>query len=268
MPKVTDAQMEQWRAAIGREQTETARLDGAALERFAKAIGCDGPPRLGHWACFLPSPDDKDIGPDGHPRRGAFLPAVSLERRMFASSEIVFHEPLMPGADATRTSRVADLSHKQGASGDLIFAKVAIRIEQDGVLRVSETQTYVYRDTGAPIPLPDCDPHRDQEESWTPQEVNLFRFSAATGNAHRIHYDLPYARDIEGYPALVVHGPFTAARLGERAARDGTLASFDFRASAPMFCGQPIALRKVSEGHYEAVRCDGVTGMTAHATFR
>ena len=267
MGEVTHAQVAEWRKAIGREQAEKERLDPLALRRFAQAIDCEGPSALGHCAFFLPSPDDADIGPDGHPRRGGFLPDISLERRMFAASEIAFHHPLRTDADAVQTSRIADVTHKQGESGDLVFATVEKRIEQTGALCLIETQTYVYRDPGAPVTLPLCSDDRAMH-GWTPQEVNLFRFSAATGNAHRIHYDLPYARDVEGYPALLVHGPFTAAKLADLAAQDGKLASFAFRASAPLFCGQPVRLEKSGDGQYDAIRCDGVTAMTAKATFR
>ena len=268
MSSVTDAQVAKWREAIGREQVEEERLDPPGLQRFAKAVGSDTQPALGHWAFFLPSPTDADVGPDGHPRRGGFLPDISLERRMFAASEIAFHHRLVTEADATQTSRVVDVSHKRGASGDLVFVKVEKRIEQAGTLCITETQTYVYRDPGAPVTLPECTDNNISKASWTPYEVNLFRFSAATGNAHRIHYDLPYTRNVEGYPALIVHGPFTAAKLGDLAGQEGELATFAFRANAPLFCGQPIQLKTAGEGQFEAIRCDGVQAMTASATFR
>ena len=268
MTVITEAQVAQWREAIGRERVEEERLDPLSWQRFAKAVGCKNYPALGHWAFFLPSPDDEDIGPDGHPRRGGFLPDVTLERRMFAASEIEMHHPLKAGVDAAQTSRVADVTRKQGASGDLVFAKVEKFIEQAGRLCIAETQAYVYRDAGAPVTLPICEDSHPDEATWTPQEVNLFRFSAATGNAHRIHYDLPYTRDVEGYPALIVHGPFTAAKLADLASRDGELASFTFRASAPLFCGQPVRLERSGDDRYDAIRCDGVTAVTARATFR
>ena len=269
MSAVIEAQLAQWRDAIGREEVEEQVLSAQALERFARAIGHsgEGPVPLGHWAFFTPSPDDNAIGSDGHPRRGAFLPDVTLERRMFAASEMRFHQPLVTGTSATITSRVADIAHKRGASGDLVFAKVDKRIEQGGAICVRETQTFVYRNPGASVLLPTCQDERAQEGDWTPNEVNLFRFSAATGNAHRIHYDLAYARDVENYPALIVHGPFTAAKLASLAMQQGSLAGFAFKAKAPLFCGQPIRLRSSDDGQFEAVRCDGVTAMSAWATY-
>ena len=98
---------------------------------------------------------------------------------------------------------------------------------------------------------------------WTPTSVDLFRFSAVTFNSHRIHYDLPYATADEGYPGLVVHGPFTAAKLFARAQAQGPISSFGFQAKAPLFEGQPIRLSSPTEGEVAAIRCDGATAMSA-----
>ena len=271
MAGVTEAQLSQWQNAVGREVVEDEVLDPIALRRFARAVGCrderDGVP-LGHWAFFLPNPLDDVIGPDGHPRRGDFLPDVTLPRRMYAASSIEFLSEIETTKSARQTSRVAELTHKAGRSGDLVFAKVEKRLEQNGELRVREVQTYVYRDEGEPAAMPVPAEDAPEGELWHPDEVNLFRFSAATNNGHRIHYDLPYTTKVEGYPALIIHGPFTAAKLAAFAMRDGALSKFSFRAMAPLFLGQPVALRRTGTGEYDAVRCDGVTGMTAKAEFR
>ncbi len=271
MSDISTAQIDQWQDAIGREQVAEEVLDPRALRRFAQAVGCkdetDSPP-LPHWAYFLPSPLDGEIGPDGHPRRGDFLPDITLPRRMYAGAEIEFVAGLELGTAARQTMRLADLTHKSGRTGDLVFAKVEKRLEQGGELRVREVQTYVYRDEGGSVPMPAPAADIPDGELWQPDEVNLFRFSAATGNGHRIHYDHPYTTQVEGYPALIVHGPFTAAKLAQLAMRDGTLASFAFRAKAPLFLGQPIFLKPAAENTVEAVRCDGVTAMTAEVTYR
>ena len=271
MARVTQEQVVQWQQAVGREEGAEQVLDAAALRRFAQAVGVDdethGPP-LPHWAYFLPSPLDDEIGADGHPRRGDFLPEDSLPRRMYAGASMEFVGDIELGKEARQTSRVAELTHKAGRSGDLVFAKVEKRLEQGGALKVREVQTYVYRDEGEPVgmPLPADTP--PEGELWQPDEVNLFRFSAATANGHRIHYDHPYTTQVEGYPALIVHGPFTAAKLAALAMRPGPLASFAFRAMAPLFLGQPIYLRRTEERQFEAIRCDGVIAMTAEATYR
>ena len=263
--------IEEWQAAVGREASETQILDPLALQRYARAVGLDdagdGVP-LPHWAFFLPCPRDGEIGPDGHPKRGDFLPAITLPRRMFASAAMHFDGPLEMGCEAHLVSRVASVEQKTGHSGALVFAEVERVLEQGGVARVREKQTYVYRDWGAPVPLPDIADPLPDGELWEPDTVALFRFSAATFNGHRIHYDLPYTREVEGYPALIVHGPFTAAKLAKMAMREGELAAFSFRAMAPLFLGQPIALRRAGDDMFEAVRADGTVAMQARVAFR
>ena len=271
MGRITPEQLARWQQAVGREEVAEQLLDAAALRRFAQAVGLDdetrGPP-LPHWSWFLPSPLDAEIGADGHPRRGDFLPDISLPRRMYAGASMEFAGEIELGKEARQTSRVAELDHKAGRSGDLVFAKVEKRLEQDGALKVREVQTYVYRDEGERVAMPVPADTPPEGELWQPDEVNLFRFSAATANGHRIHYDHPYTTEVEGYPALIVHGPFTAAKLAGLAKCNGPLATFAFRAMAPLFLGQPIYLHRTKEGQFEAVRCDGVTAMTAEATYR
>lgn len=257
-----------WRASVGSKEERREIICSGPLRRFALAIGADPDvenhaPPLAHWAFFLPEPSDNAIGPDGHPRRGGFMPEISLPRRMFAASAMEFHAPLVLGQDASLVSRIADVSHKQGRSGDLVFVEVERIVAQGGTIVIQERQTFVYRDEAPPIVLPEPLPTPPVGESWSPDEVNLFRFSAATFNGHRIHYDAPYARDAEGYPALVVHGPFTAAKLAARAMRGGPLRTFAFKAMVPLFLGQAISLRDHSENAVEAVRCDGVIAMRA-----
>ena len=265
MPEVTPAQIAQWQDAIGREAVARERLDPSALARYAHAVGAaDGASvPLPHWAFFLSSVADGDIGPDGHPCRGGFLPAISLPRRMFAAASIVFECPLEIGMDAHMHQTIAAVMHKAGRSGDLLFVEIDHVLTQRDRARVRERRTYVYRGLTDPAAMPDPIDPAPSGELWQPDPVNLFRFSAATFNSHRIHYDRPYATGVEGYPALVVHGPFTAARLAALAMREGPLATFDFRASAPLFLGQPIYLRRIDGNRVQAQRCDGVEAMVA-----
>lgn len=273
MTTVTPEMVAQWRQAIGRQRIEYQPLEKGAFRRYSLAVGLNdeaAPVPLPHWAFFLPAPADAELGPDGHPRKGGFLPAVTLPRRMFAASNITFEAPIETGYEGQLTSTVADVTHKSGRSGDLVFVEVDRVLVQEGTVRVSERQSYVYRGEGegGPVPMPQPAAQPPEGEVWQPNEVNLFRFSAATFNSHRIHYDLPYTTGVEGYPALVVHGPFTAAKLAALAARDGALASFSFRAMAPIFLGQPVYLRKTPDGAVEAVRCDGATAMRAEVTYK
>lgn len=267
---VSDGDLAHWREWVGRKRTVTERLAPAMAERYAAALGepCDGAvPSLGHWAWFVDAVQPAQIGADGHPERGGFLPPVTLASRMFAASEIRFDAPLVLDREATLTGEVVRLDHKRGASGDLVLAEVAIAIVQDGTTCVAERQTIIYRDGGGTIaPVADAGLALPAGgERWRPGEVDLFRFSAVTFNSHRIHYDAPYARAVEGYPALVVHGPFTAARLfGFATRRHGPLRSFAFRAQAPLFVGQPIDLIPGDRAdEVIARRCDGTTAMVA-----
>jgi 3-methylfumaryl-CoA hydratase len=261
-------QFASWCPSIGREEKRRELICPEPLRRFALAIGADPDvenhaPPLAHWAFFLPEPSDNNIGPDGHPWRGGFMPEISLPRRMFAASAMEFHAPLVLGQDASLASRIADVSHKQGRSGDLVFVEVERIVAQGGTIVIQERQNFVYREIAPPAPMPEPLPTPPIGESWSPDEVNLFRFSAATFNGHRIHYDAPYARDAERYPALVVHGPFTAAKLAARAMRGGPLRTFAFKALVPLFVGQAISLRDHGENAVEAVRCDGAIAMRA-----
>ena len=271
MSAITPDLVAEWRGSIGRERIEFQPLEMQNLRRYALALGLAGEeehPPLPHWAFFLPAHSDEELGPDGHAKKGIFLPAITLPRRMFAASEIQLEGPVETGIEGQLTSTVAEVTHKEGQSGDLIFVEVDRTLVQKGTVRIRERQSYVYWGESGSVPMPEPIDTVPAGERWEPSEVNLFRFSAATFNSHRIHYDLPYARDEEGYPALVVHGPFTATRLAELAARDGDLASFSFRASSPLFLGQPITLRRSGEHELEAVRCDGATAMKAKVSYR
>ena len=276
MSMVDLAALSEWQGAVGRAETRSEMLECESLRRYALAVGADPAiertlPQLAHWAFFLPQVEDGEIGVDGHPKRGGFLPAITLPRRMFAAADIFFKAPLVPGGNAEMVSTIAEITHKSGKSGDLVFVEVDRIISQDGVVRVRERQSYVYRDMGDHVPMPVASDGVLDGELWQPDPVHLFRFSAVTFNSHRIHYDLPYARDVEGYPSLVVHGPFTAAKLAGLAERDGALSRFTFRAQSPLFQGQPIHLQRgtTDEGNeVRAVRCDGATAMTAKVCYR
>jgi 3-methylfumaryl-CoA hydratase len=265
-----------WVLHVGRSQRLVQTLEVESLRRFAVACGFHAdveavPPPLAHWAFFLPSAPDAEIGNDGHTKRGGFLPPVSLPRRMFAGAQMSFESPLELGEEAVLEMKVSDIHYKAGRTGDLVFVEVDKIISQRATVRVREHQTIVYRDAGAPLPLPRSSAEPADGELWCPQPVNLFRFSAATFNAHRIHYDHAYATGEEGYPALVVHGPFTAAKLAACAESHAhrRLATFEFKGIAPLFVSQPIHLGAATEpGTFAAIRCDGVTAMTAKVSYR
>jgi len=260
--------LEAW---VGRTRTQYAVLDPEIARRYAAAMGAGlivetRFPPLGHWAFFNDAVDPSDLGPDGHPRRGLFLPPVALPRRMFASSELRFESPLVLGEAAEMRSTIADLRRRSGRTGELVLMDVRREIVQGGRLRLAETQTIVYREAGEPTPPVVDTGAGGAGEAWRPRVVDLFRYSAATYNSHRIHYDQAYATTEEGYPALVVHGPFTAAKLFDLASRvaGAPIRTFSFRAQAPLFVGQPVSLRPGPDPNsVVAVRCDGQAAMSA-----
>jgi 3-methylfumaryl-CoA hydratase len=264
---VTD-ELESW---IGRTRAQTAVLDPELARRYAGAMGAPLEveshfPPLGHWAYFNDVVGPGELGPDGHPRRGIFLPPAALPRRMFASATFRFEAPLALGEPAELTSAIADIRRRSGRTGELVLLDVERDLSQAGALKLTETQTIVYREAGDPTPAVEDTGAGGEGELWTPTVVDLFRYSAATFNGHRIHYDQAYVREEEGYPGLVVHGPFTAARLFDLATRTAgrPLTAFSFRALAPLFVGQPVRLRAGEElASVIAVRCDGQTAMSA-----
>jgi 3-methylfumaryl-CoA hydratase len=273
------ADIETWRRHIGRSEIRRQRLDVETARRFAAAIGADldvehKPPPLVHWAFFLEVVGPGEIGPDGHPRRGlGIMPNVTLPRRMFASAAMRFTEPVALGREAELSLTVADVKHRTGKTGELVFVEVDRVLTQDGRERLTERQTIVYRGAGEKTAaVQPIDLHgREGQEIWRPNPVDLFRFSAVTFNSHRIHYDQAYARGEEGYPDLVVHGPFTAVKLATLAARDHpgkSMKTFSFRAMSPLFVSQPIRLAPgAAAGEIEAVRCDGAVALAASAVF-
>ncbi len=277
---VTSEDIETWRGYIGRCEVRRQVLDIETLRRFAVAVEADldveqHMPPLGHWAFFLDVVPTCDLAPDGHsPRGGSLFPPITLPRRMFAGGSVRFLEALALGQPADLTITVADVKHRSGKTGDLVFVEVERVLSQANRSRIQERQTIVFRELGEATPpvFPADQPLRAGAQLWRPQTTDLFRFSAVTFNTHRIHYDLPYARDEEGYPGLIVHGPFTAVKLcGLVQARDSgaPVEQFEFRATAPLFCGQAVQLAPgAGPGEVEAMRCDGAIAMSARASFQ
>jgi 3-methylfumaryl-CoA hydratase len=276
---------ESYDAWIGRTETLDEQLALAPVLSLCATLDdgesqfSDGAdlPALWHWLYFLPRALRSAISEDGHPQRGGFLPPVKLPRRMFAGARMQFHAPLRIGAVATRLGEVLDVKSKHGKSGELVFVTVRYRISQDDRMCVEEEQDIVYREPGAPVPPPRSAESwpRVPDNSWTeiirPDPVLLFRFSALTFNAHRIHYDRPYATAVEGYPGLVVHGPLTAMLLMELVRRQvrQRVVSFSFRGRAPLFDLAPfrVVASATHPGEVEltAQGPDGATAMEASA---
>ncbi|MFQ6018503.1 MAG: MaoC family dehydratase N-terminal domain-containing protein [Kiloniellaceae bacterium] len=236
-------------------------------------------PQGTHWLLCPPRVPMTQIGDDGHPAKGGLLPPIPLPNRMWAASRIEFLRPLRVGDEIARTSTIAAITPKEGRSGPLVF------VDEDYVTRVGsvdvvrERQTIVYRGEGSKSgsrPAGEARPQAPRERwdwrrSLTPDAVLLFRYSALTFNAHRIHFDLAYATKHEGYPGLVVHGPLTATLLLDLAARhlgNNALTRFECRAVRPAFAGAPIHLRGGKRGRevrFTAESADGTQVMRAKA---
>ncbi len=243
---------------IGHEETRTDVVSAAPIAALAATLDRDDPlphagdavPLLWHWLFFLHAARASEIGPDGHPKRGGFLPPVPLPRRMWAGGRLVSGRPLRVGAAVTRDSRIGGVNLKQGKSGPLVFVQVVHTITDiDGVL-LSEEHDIVYRDNPSPDQTKPAPTRAPAEYAWSreivPDPVLLFRYSALTFNGHRIHYDLKYATDVEGYAGLIVHGPLIATLLADLLRRNlanARLTKFEFRAIKPLFDTAPFFVR-------------------------
>ena len=201
-------------------------------------------PSLWHWLYFLPIHAQSDIGPDGHAKRGGFMPPVPLPRRMWAGSDFEFHEPLRVGDALSRTSTIVDVKEKSGRTGSLIFVKVRHEIRRNGDSKVALTEHHniVYRAAAEPGDVPSPPQAALKDSAWqrtiVPDDVLLFRYSALTFNGHRIHYDRKYVTEVEGYPGLIVHGPLIATLLMDLLRRqqpEARVLRFEFKAVRPTF---------------------------------
>ena len=251
--------LEHLRGWVGKTETLTDVVTAAPLQGLSATLNRHDAqsrldtqvPPLWHWLYFLPQPRQSDIGPDGHAKRGGFLPPVPLPRRMWAGGRLHWTQgkSLMSGDTVKRVSRIESVTHKAGRSGDLVFVLVKHELHTAMGLVITEEHDIVYRanpqpDESAPIPKA-----AGTDSVWTqtitPDPVLLFRYSALTFNGHRIHYDRRYVTEVEGYPGLIVHGPLIATLLVELVRDrmpDARIADFQFRAVRPVFDIAPFKL--------------------------
>jgi 3-methylfumaryl-CoA hydratase len=267
---------------IGRTETTTDVAEPGVYHRLAGVLDHKIPPwragaapPLGHWLNFLPDVPQSDIGEDGHPKRGGFLPPVSLPRRMWAGSRLTFSGPILIGAKIDRRSTIQSVEPKSGRSGEMVFVTVRHEVFARGAVCVSEEQDIVYREAPKPSAAasPPAPPEPGLKPEWsrriTPDPISLFRYSALTYNGHRIHYDRDYCRDVEGYPGLVVHGPLIATLLLDHYLRrhpGAAIAGFSFRAQSPLYDTAPFDLngRETADGaQLWAMAADGQVAMKA-----
>jgi 3-methylfumaryl-CoA hydratase len=274
-PAVSDTNMafdcQEW---IGRSMTIDDEITLPAVRRIAAMVDMDpqsfrhGSEIPRHWYSmfFTLNARQSQIGHDGHPRKGEFLPPIPLPRRMFVGRQVEFPRALRVGDRAVKRSEIVSITPKSGRSGPLVFLTVRHTIEVDGAPAVIEYQEVVYREaagqgnastssaaTAAPADAA-------WSESMPMDPVLVFRYSAVTWNGHRIHYDAEYARNVEGYPGCVMNGALTVHLLIDAALRNnpGRLAGLKARLSKPLFVGGTLVLagKKSSEGRIEAWAAD------------
>jgi 3-methylfumaryl-CoA hydratase len=236
----------------------------------------DAVPPAWHWLYFLPLHRQSEIGADGHPQRGGFLPPVPLPRRMWAGSRMEFLRKLRVGSAIRRDSRILDVTGKEGRTGALVFVRVRHEVSDEGGVLLSDEQDIVYRDNPKPGDATAPAQVAPADHQWSrtiqPDNVLLFRYSALSFNGHRIHYDRRYANEVEGYPGLVVHGPLLATLLLDLLRRNlphETVVRFEFRAVKPTFDNAPFEVCGRAEDrtvHLWARHPDGALAMLATAT--
>ena len=262
MDAATLAHLQTWQ---GQSEVLEDLITPAPLRALSATLDRDDPlphagtelPPLWHWLFFLPHHRQSEIGPDGHAKRGGFLPPVPLPRRMWAGGRLHWHAPLRVGDEVKRVSTIESVTHKSGRSGDLLFVLVKHEVHNAHGLCLTEEHDIVYRpaaQAGDPVPAPvAAEKHATWQRDLVPDDVLLFRYSALTFNGHRIHYDRKYVTEVEGYPGLIVHGPLIATLLVDLVRRHTTrpIRSFEFKALRPTFecadqrilrvCGEPDA---------------------------
>lgn len=238
----------------------------------------DAIPLSGHWLYFLETAPNSELGHDGHPKRGGFLPPVSLPRRMWAGGRIDFRAPVRVGDAIRRDSEILSVEAKSGNSGNLVFVTVRHTVSANGTIAIVEEHDIVYRDAAKKGEAPPVGKPAPQTAMWRREvETNqgvLFRYSALIFNAHRIHYDIDYCRDVEGYPGLIVHGPLQTTLLLDLCRRHDPrpVRTLDYRATHPVFHqekfsvnGQPSADGKSVE--LWTANAAGCYAMRGTATF-
>lgn len=243
------AEFDQLRQWVGRKETRKDTITAWPVAALSATLDRDDPePNAGdpippgwHWLYFLETKRASELGPDGHPKRGGFLPPVVLPRRMWAGGRIEFRRTLRVGDALRRDSEIIAVESKQGKSGSLVFVTVRHTISAAGEIAVVEEHDIVYREAAKPgdAALPAKPARRDAvwRREIVPDPVLLFRFSALIFNGHRIHYDLDYCRHDEHYPGLIVHGPLQTILLLDLCRRHEArpVKKLDYRALHPVF---------------------------------
>jgi 3-methylfumaryl-CoA hydratase len=208
-----------------------------------------------HWLYFLNLPLQKNLGPDGHEKRRGFMPPIQLPIRMYAGGEIIYHKPILIGDEIKKISTIDSIKNKVGSTGNLTFLRINHKFSNNNNVLINEYQNLVYIEDKS---VQKVKPHTkekspedyDFEKIWKTSPEMLFRYSALTHNTHRIHYDFPYAKNVEGYPDIVVHGPLMATFLLDLTnsiikVSKQKLNKFSFKLLRPVFVGGEISAQAI-----------------------
>ncbi len=253
---MSETNLDALRDWIGKTETATDTVTAwpaaaltATLDRreMPPSLGDELPP-CWHWLYFLEAKPAAELGSDGHPKRGGFLPPVPLPRRMWAGGRLEFLQPLRIGDAIRRDSTILSVETKRGRSGSLVFVTVQHVVSNAAGIAVREEHDIVYREAARPGDAPPEPTLAQANPAWhrslTGDPVLLFRYSALTFNGHRIHYDLDYARHEENYPGLIVHGPLQTTLMLDLCRRhmQRPVKKLDYRARQPMFHGETFSI--------------------------
>ena len=280
-------ELEKLREWIGQKESGVDYVTVPAVHRLAATLDRDDPmPRMGdplpvgwHQILFPRVVRHSQIGADGHPQRGDFLPPVPLPRRMFAGKRTTFHESLRVGDEVRRDSIIQDVTVKQGRTGTMVFVTVKTGLTSPRGLAITEEQDLVYREAPAPGAPPQPPQPAPGRAVWTrtvtPDPVMLFRYSALTFNGHRIHYDKPYVTQVEGYPDLIMNGGLTTLLVFElaRTHASSPIRHITSRNVRALFVNQPITLGGEPSADNKTAKLwaldpEGALALTADAEFR
>jgi 3-methylfumaryl-CoA hydratase len=251
----TTASIKDW---LGRTRRDEDEITLGAVRRLAAILDLDPAalqrgdelPESWHAILFAPAARQSALGPDGHPRTGDFMPPLAGTRRVFGGRRTRFVRPLKVGDEVSRLSTVTGVEHKSGRTGPLTLVTVTHAISGPSGVAITEEQNIVYRaaiEAGAVASQRKASPLPCAQGEWSMlrdlDPVLIFRYSALTFNGHRIHYDLPYTREVEGYPALLMNGGLTALLLIETARPHlpRLVAGYAARAISPLFIGQRVS---------------------------
>ena len=267
----TNLNLKDW---IGNTESKQDIISDIMVRRMAATLGVPSPkvgeplPALWHWMFFQPELNAEELGRDGHPQLGGFMPPALGRNRMWAGGSFEFTQPLIIGEMATCESSIENVVEKQGSTGSLVFVTVRHDYSQQGQHKFTERQTIVYREP-SPAKTESEQPKNGDSSEWscsiTPDSTMLFRYSAVTFNGHRIHYDYPYATEVEGYDNLVIHGPMMATLALHsfiNAHKDKTITAFKYRGVRPVTLGNEICIEgKLVDKHTAEVWVTNSQGM-------